>query len=253
MTIREFKTKDLKPYANNPRHNDNAVEAVANSIKEFGFKVPIIIDKELVVVAGHTRLKAAKLLGLEKVPCIVAGDLSPEQIDAFRLADNKTGELAEWDYDLLQQELQKLEGIIEMDRFGFNEIEDVLEAENDDTYTSAINIPKYEPTQEAAPDVETLTDLTKYNELIAEINKSNLSKKDKEFLRLAAARHIVFDYKAIAEYYAHASAELQDLMEKSALVIIDYDKAIEYGYCKIKTAIDELRDAIEDEDDNEEF
>ena len=250
MTVKEFKIEDLKPYENNPRYNDTAVEYVANSINEFGFKVPIVVDKNNVIVAGHTRLKAAEKLGLKTVPCIVADDLTPEQVQAFRLADNKTAEIAEWDFDLLARELDELNGVIEMSDFGFNEIEEELE-QLDDTYTNTINIPKYEPTQDEPPEVEELTDLDKYNELVAEIQKSNLCKKDKAFLRLAAARHIVFNYKAIAEYYAHANEELQRLMEKSALVIIDYDKAIEYGYCKIKTAIDELRDAIEGEDDEE--
>jgi ParB/RepB/Spo0J family partition protein len=89
--IREFGLAELKPYEKNPRRNDASVEYVANSIKEFGFKVPIVIDRDGVIVAGHTRYKAAKKLGMEKVPCIVADDLSEAQIKAFRLADNKVG------------------------------------------------------------------------------------------------------------------------------------------------------------------
>lgn len=96
---------ELIPYENNPRYNDNAVPYVANSIKEFGFKVPIVIDKNKVVVAGHTRLKAAKQLGLSEVPVIVADDLSDEQIRAFRLADNKVSEFAIWDLKELNEEL----------------------------------------------------------------------------------------------------------------------------------------------------
>lgn len=99
---------EITPYENNPRDNDQAVDAVAASIKEFGFKVPIVIDAQGVIVAGHTRYKASKKLGLEKVPCIVADDLSEEQIRAFRLADNKTAELADWDEDLLAQELAEI-------------------------------------------------------------------------------------------------------------------------------------------------
>lgn len=118
MEIVYKKTKDLKPYENNPRFNDDAVEYVANSIKEFGFKNPIIIDKNNVIVAGHTRLKAAKELGIEKVPCIVADDLTDEQIKAFRLADNKVGEIAVWDYDMLAEELSGL--AIDMSSFGFD-------------------------------------------------------------------------------------------------------------------------------------
>lgn len=96
---------DIIPYENNPRKNDSAVDYVANSIRDFGFKVPIIIDKENVVVAGHTRLKASEKLGLKQVPCIIADDLTDKQIRAFRLADNKVGEMAEWNYDLLTEEL----------------------------------------------------------------------------------------------------------------------------------------------------
>lgn len=99
-------TDSLIPYANNPRLNDNAVDAVAASIKEFGFKVPIVVDGENVIINGHTRLKAAHKLGLKQVPVIVADDLTPEQVKAFRLADNKTGELAEWDMDKLDIELE---------------------------------------------------------------------------------------------------------------------------------------------------
>ena len=101
----------------NPRINDNAVPAVMKSIEEFGFKVPIVIDKNGTIVTGHTRLKAAKKLGMKTVPCIVADDLTPEQIKAFRLADNKVAEAAEWDMELLNEEL---DGIIDIDMSDFN-------------------------------------------------------------------------------------------------------------------------------------
>lgn len=109
----------LIPYANNPRLNDNAVDSVAASIKEFGFKVPIVVDGENVIINGHTRLKAAHKLGLKQVPVIVADDLTPEQVKAFRLADNKTSELAEWDFDKLDIELDGIQDI-DMDAFGFD-------------------------------------------------------------------------------------------------------------------------------------
>lgn len=108
MEIVEKSVKELKPYARNPRLNDDAVPKVAESIKAYGFKVPIIIDKDGVVVTGHTRLKAAKKLGMETVPCIVADDLTPEQIKAFRLADNKVSEESVWDNKLLLDELSFL-------------------------------------------------------------------------------------------------------------------------------------------------
>ena len=118
MQITYISIGELKPYKNNPRKNDNAVDAVAASIKEFGFKVPIVIDKDKEIVAGHTRYKAAVKIGLEKIPCIVADDLTPEQIKAFRLADNKTAELAEWDIDLLNIELGDIQ--LDMSVFGFD-------------------------------------------------------------------------------------------------------------------------------------
>ena len=96
------------------------MDAVANSIREFGFKVPIILDRNKEIVAGHTRLKAAKRLGLEEVPCIIADDLTPEQIRAFRLADNKVAELAEWDFETLEQEMEALADDFNMEDFGFD-------------------------------------------------------------------------------------------------------------------------------------
>lgn len=118
LTAIETSIDDLIPYKNNPRNNDGAVEAVAASIRAFGFKVPIIADKNNVIVAGHTRFEAAKKLGLETVPVIVADDLTDEQVEAFRLADNKTAELAGWDYQLLSQELAEIHSI-NMSDFGF--------------------------------------------------------------------------------------------------------------------------------------
>ena len=119
MQIVEKKIEEIKPYEKNPRKNDGAVDAVASSIKEFGFKVPVVIDKDNVIVCGHTRYKAAQKLGLQVVPCVVADDLTGEQIKAYRLADNKVSELAEWDIDLLGEEL---DGIfdIDMSDFGFD-------------------------------------------------------------------------------------------------------------------------------------
>ena len=115
------RVSDLTPYEFNPRRNAEAVEYVANSIREFGFKVPIIIDKNNVIVAGHTRWLASQTLGLEEVPCVVADDLTDEQIRAFRLADNKVAEIAGWDLDLLAEELAEID--FDMTDFGF-EVDD---------------------------------------------------------------------------------------------------------------------------------
>lgn len=121
MEIVYKKLEDLKPYENNPRFNDEAVQYVANSIKQFGFKVPMVIDKNGVIVAGHTRYKASMELGLKEVPCIIADDLNEEQIKAFRLADNKVSEKAGWNYELLDEEIKDLD--IDMTEFGFADID----------------------------------------------------------------------------------------------------------------------------------
>ena len=133
MNIIYKKIDEVIPYEKNPRKNDEAVKYVAESIKEFGFKVPIIIDSNNIIIAGHTRLKASKKLGYKEVPCIIADDLTPEQIKAFRLADNKVGEMAEWDLDLLNEELEDIIDI-NMEDFGFDlnlDFED-KEVEEDD-------------------------------------------------------------------------------------------------------------------------
>lgn len=122
MEIKEIRICELKEYDNNPRNNDGAVEAVAESIKQYGFKVPIILDRNGVIVAGHTRKRAAELLGLETVPCYIATDLTPEQVRAYRLADNKTGELSTWDFEKLEKELSELTAFdVDMSLFGFDE------------------------------------------------------------------------------------------------------------------------------------
>lgn len=133
---------EIVPYENNPRHNEQAVDAVAASIREFGFKVPIVLDSNGVIVTGHTRLKAAKLLGMDQVPCITADDLTDEQIKAFRLADSKVAELATWDIDKLNIELGEIE--FDMSEFGFDDIE-VEDIELDEIEDDEPPTPPMEP------------------------------------------------------------------------------------------------------------
>ena len=121
MNIQYLPLKDLKPYEKNPRKTDKAVDYVANSIKEFGFKVPIVIDRNKVIVAGHVRFRAAKKLKLDEVPVIVADDLTEEQANAFRLIDNKTQELSTWNFTKLIDELDELTDEFNMQMMGFNE------------------------------------------------------------------------------------------------------------------------------------
>lgn len=133
MDIKELKLSEVKPYEKNPRKNDNAVKYVAESIKEFGFKVPLVIDRNGVIVAGHTRYKAAKHLKMKTVPCLVADDLTDEQVRAFRLADNKVAEQAEWDGDLLDEELADILDI-DMSMFGFDSFLPKETEENEEYY-----------------------------------------------------------------------------------------------------------------------
>lgn len=124
---------EIKPYENNPRNNESAIDAVASSIKEFGWKQPLVIDKDSVIVVGHTRWLAAKKLGLSEVPCLIASDLTDEQIAAYRLADNKTNELATWDFEKLKTELESIFDI-DMSQFGFEELEASLDDIKDDEF-----------------------------------------------------------------------------------------------------------------------
>lgn len=238
MQIEEMRVADLIPYENNPRKNDEAVEAVAASIKEFGFKVPIIVDADNVIIAGHTRLKAAQLLGMESVPVVRADDLTDEQVKAFRLADNKTAELAGWDFTALEDELAAIDNI-DMTKFGFEKIVEEQSDTEENPYTHKTDIPHYDVVgfMVGIPD---LVDTKKADEIIKEIDEADITIEQKNFLRLAAQRLNVFNYKMIAEYYAQADENVQCLMEKLALVIIDIDNAIANGYVKLSKRLDAL-------------
>lgn len=130
LEIKYIPINEIKPYKNNPRLNEEAIPYVMNSIKEFGFKNPIILDKNNVIVAGHTRLESAKRLDMKEVPVIYADDLTEEQIKAFRLADNKVAEKSLWDYAKLDEELDSILDI-DMSMFDFNINTDDLELDYD--------------------------------------------------------------------------------------------------------------------------
>ena len=150
MEIKNMKIADIHPYEKNPRFNDDAVDAVAKSISEFGWRAPIVVDKDFVIVCGHTRLKAAQKLGLTEVPVHVAADLTPEQIQAYRIADNKTGEIAEWNYDLLPLEIKELQGAnFDLSLLGFDtdELDRLLNG------TSADEVTDGETEPDAVPEV----------------------------------------------------------------------------------------------------
>lgn len=123
LKVQYWPIDDVHPYPNNPRNNDDAVEYVANSIREFGWQQPIVVDTDGTIIAGHTRHKAAKLLGMDTVPVVVADNLTPAQVNAYRLADNKTSEAATWDIEALSVELEGLEIDFDMTEFGFDATE----------------------------------------------------------------------------------------------------------------------------------
>ena len=151
MEVKSMSIDDIKPYENNPRDNDDAVGSVANSIKEFGWQQPIVVDKDMVIIVGHTRYKAAKKLGMDKVPVVVASSLTPEQVKAYRLADNKVGELADWDMEKLSTELDGIEDI-DMSEFGF---EDLGEPElPDDFFVDDQDNDSDEPEQSEEPELD---------------------------------------------------------------------------------------------------
>jgi site-specific DNA-methyltransferase (adenine-specific) len=152
VKIKEIEISCINEYENNPRNNEKAVEAVAESIRQFGFKVPIVVDKDFVIVAGHTRLKAANVLDMKSVPCVIADDLTEEQLKAYRLADNKTAELAEWDFEKLHEELKALNAF-DMDVFGFDTLPDLMDEMNDSTEISIDDILGEEETKTKRGDI----------------------------------------------------------------------------------------------------
>jgi hypothetical protein len=148
MNLETRKIDAIQPYEKNPRINEHAVAAVADSISAFGFRQPIVVDADGVIIVGHTRWKAAQLLGLDTVPVIVAADLTPEQAKAYRLADNKTGELAEWDMEILPVELSDLQqsGEIDLSALGFNldELDKLLTGELDEEDSQSVTNPDHD-------------------------------------------------------------------------------------------------------------
>ena len=233
MKVANRNLAELTPYAGNAKkHDSTQIANVAESIRQFGFVQPIVIDRDGVIVIGHCRALAAEKLGMKEVPCVCVDDLTPEQVNALRIVDNKSNE-SPWDFDVLHDELAELD----LRDFDFSFIAD---EKKENPYTNKIKIPQYEVHGEQ-PSLDELYDTDKTDDLIAEIKISGVSEAEKQFLIEAAKRHTVFNYRNIAEYYAHASCEMQQLMERSALVIIDYEDAIANGYMKLSKAIERMR------------
>lgn len=261
MILKTVRLDELNPAPYNPRKDlqpgDPEYEKLRRSIEEFGYVDPIIYNLrengEKVIVGGHQRHKVLDELGYEEIQAIeLRLDWNREK--ALNLALNKIE--GDWDSERLKELLRELEDEgfdTEATGFDRSEIDSMLdefyvEGDEDDPYTSKIKAPVYEPKEDESPEVYELFDDRKASELIERIADSDAPEDVKEFLRLAAHRHVVFDYAKIAEFYAHADPEVQELMEESALVIIDFNKAIRQGFVDFVTDVIQFADDDGDED-----
>lgn len=232
--------------ANVRKHNRKNIEAIKSSLKRFDYqKITVVVDKDNIVRAGNGTIIAARELGIDELP-VVKTNLNGVEATAYAIADNRTAELAEWDEPYLKLQLGSLKNDgFNLEDIGFD-LEDQIELELnentekddilEDNYTKKVTIPIYEPKGEK-PNIKELFDTKKFLILKEEIEKQEISSDEKEFLILAATRHIIFNYRNIAEYYAQSSSEIQTLFEKSALVIIDFEKAIENQFIKLTQEI----------------
>lgn len=229
--------------ANARRHGVRNMEAVRTMLAEYGWRGVIVAEKtSRVVRVGNARLAAALELGWTHGPVLFVED-GAKRAASYAVGDNRSAELAEWDADVLGQ---LLEQGVELPGFEDDELAELLAKPEEPEapeepgayYTGKIEAPIYEPTAEEPPPVSELCDTAKASELMAAIGAvPDLPPDVVAFLRLAAGRHVRFDYAAIAEYYAHATPEVQRLMEASALVIVDFGAAVEGGFVRMSQAL----------------
>jgi hypothetical protein len=234
----------------NPRKGD--VTAVKRSYEQFGQRKPIVALRDGTVIAGNHQLLAARELGWEKIAVVYVDD-DPKTAKAFALADNRTSDLGTYDSGALAEMLSDVavdsdlllaSGYTQADLdalisgvFG----EEIVDRDNDPKYTMAVNAPQYNIVGDE-PEIDELFDTTRAEDLRAEIEASDIPEEIAEFLIAASYRHVVFNYRKIAEFYPHMSAEVQKLMEDSALVIIDYEDAMRNGYVRLAAALEALRE-----------
>lgn len=248
------KISKLVPYENNARtHSPEQVDKIARSIEEFGFINPVIIDGNFGIIAGHGRVEGAKKLGMSEVPCLFVEDLTETQKRAYILADNKLALDAGWDDEILKVELDALKELdfdISLTGFDMGDIDITVGGgekgnEEENKYTQRVDIPQYQMTGEC-PALSELVETEKADSFIQEIENATITDEEKDFLLKATKRLYTFNYRNIAEYYAHADKEMQGLMEKLALVIIDINDAIKNGYAKLS---DEIQAMYEEDDE----
>lgn len=248
MQIEKIKVDEIIPYEDNAKlHPERQIEQIRSSILEFGFNDPIAIDENNVVIEGNGRLMAIKDLGFKEVDCIRIEGLTEDQKRAYILVHNQLTMNTGFDIDILNKELERIKGI-DMTQFDFEiniDFDNDIDTGDGNKYTQKVDVPQYEPTGEC-PDIWELVDSAKADSFLEEIREANITDDEKDFLIKATRRLYEFNYKKIAEYYAQATPEMQELMEHLALVIIDFDNAIAYGYAQLSAALEEMR--VEDEE-----
>lgn len=241
---------DLKINPDNPRRiSTKAMDRLVKSLQDFpdmmGIR-EIVVDETMTVLGGNMRLLALRKSGENEATVKIVSGLTPEQKREFIVKDN--AEFGEWDFDLLANDW----GDLPLVDWGIDLPEDWLKEPADempdDTYTSKIVSPIYEPKGERPP-LSALIDRGKTEELIAGIDAADLPSDVSAFLRYAAERHTVFNFRQIAEYYCHADKAIQELMEQSGMVIIDFNKAIEYGFVHLTERLGAIADIEEGEND----
>jgi len=250
MQIEKMKLADLRPASYNPRIDlepgMEEFEKLKSSIQEFGFVDPPIFNKRTGnLVGGHQRVAVAQHLAQYDEIEVSVVDLPLKKEKALNVALNKIS--GKWDEEKLSILLTEIESDVELTGFGTDEINELLESSVDheeNIYTDKIEIPHYQITDEQ-PSIDELFDNQKTSDLIKEIETHEIPPDVEYFLVYAAFRHLVFDYGKIAEYYAHADKEIQELFERSALVIVDFNNAIADGYVRLNQTLEELRDKDE--------
>lgn len=253
MKIELIPIDKIIPYENNIKeHPQEQVDKLKESIKEFDFNDPISVDENNIILEGHGRFMALKQLGEKTAKVIKIKHLNEVQKKKYRIYHNQLTMSTGFNVEKLKLELDAInidlgeivnaEIILENLGFSKDDIKNLgltdEEKEELNNYSKKIKAPIYEPKNEK-PELKELFKNEKYLDLVGQIEKSKIPKKEKEFLKLAATRHIVFNYESIADYYSHSKKENQELFENSALVIIDFDKAIENGYIQLDKNIKE--------------
>lgn len=250
MEIKSVPISNLVFDPNNARkHSAKNLKAIASSLEKFGQRKPVVVHNG-VIIAGNGTVEAARSLDWTEITITeVPSDWDIATAKAFAIADNRTAELAEWDTPVLVEQLLEMEDEgYDLKEFGFDDgIMETLQKDIDDaaglqqTYSNKMNIPQYEVVGEEPPLTE-LFDSSKSDNLKQQVLDAKLPNDLKEFLLMAANRHVVFDYQKIAEFYPHQPAEIQQLMEESALVLIDAEDAIRNGYANFLTTIEQLEE-----------